>query len=65
MPEENSKATITFIKALSIVLAIYICIVAVAIVVVASNEDISVTTVIQHWYNGLIDFAKGLFVLGE
>ena len=65
MPEENSKITIAFIKALSIVLAIYICIVAVAIVVVASNEDISVTTVIQHWYNGLIDFAKGLFVLGE
>lgn len=64
MPEENNKAKI-IIKVVSIILAIYICTVAVAIVVVASNEDISVTTVIQHWYNGLIDFAKGLFVLGE
>lgn len=65
MPEENSKITITFIKALSIILAIYICVVVVAVVVVAFNEGIPVTTVIQHWYDGLIDFVKGLFVLGE
>lgn len=57
MPEENSKITIAVITVLSLMLAVYVC-----AVVVAFSEDISVTTVIHHWYNGLIDFVKELFV---
>ena len=60
MPEENSKIMIAVITVLSLMIAVYVC-----AVVVAFNEDISVTTVIQHWYDGLIDFVKGLFVLRE
>ena len=57
MPEENSKITVAVITVLSLMLAVYVC-----AVVVAFSEDISVTTVIHHWYNGLIDFVKELFV---
>lgn len=62
MPEGNSKAKIIVIKALSIMLAFYVCVVVVAVVVIAFSEGIPVTTVIHNWYNGLIDFVKGMFV---
>lgn len=57
MPEENSKIMIVVITVLSLMLALYVC-----AVVVAFSEGISVTTVIRHWYNGLIEFVKGLLV---
>lgn len=57
MPEENSKIMIVVITVLSLMLALYVC-----AVVVAFSEKISVTTVIHHWYDGLIDFVKELFV---
>lgn len=57
MPEENSKIMIVVITVLSLIIAVYVC-----AVVVAFSEEISVTTVIQHWYDGLIDFVKELFV---
>ena len=57
MPEENSKIMIVVITVLSLMLALYVC-----AVVVAFSEVISVTTVIHNWYDGLIDFAKELFV---
>ena len=60
MPEENSKIMIAVITVLSLMFAVYVC-----AVVVAFSEETSVTTIIHHWYNGLIDFVKGLFVLGE
>ena len=57
MPEENSKIMIAVITVLSLMFAVYVC-----AVVVAFSEETSVTTVIHHWYNGLIDFVKELFV---
>ena len=57
MPEENSKITIAVITVLSLMFAVYVC-----AVVVAFSEKISVTTVIHHWYDGLIEFVKELFV---
>lgn len=57
MPEENSKIMIAVITVLSLIIAVYVC-----AVVVAFSEEISVTTVIHHWYDGLIDFVKELFV---
>lgn len=62
MPEENKKITIAVKKVLSLILAFYVCAVVIAVVVVAFSEGISVTTVIHHWYDGLIDFVKELFV---
>ena len=57
MPEENSKIMIVVITVLSLMLALYVC-----AVVIAFSEEISVTTVIHNWYDGLIDFVKELFV---
>jgi hypothetical protein len=57
MPEENSKIMIAVITVSCLVLAVYVC-----AVVVAFGEEISVTTVIHNWYDGLIDFVKELFV---
>lgn len=57
MPEENSKIMIVVITVLSLMLALYVC-----AVVVTFSEEISVTTVIHNWYDGLIDFVKELFV---
>jgi hypothetical protein len=57
MPEENSKITIVVITVLFLMLALYVC-----AVVIAFSKEISVTTVIHHWYDGLIDFVKELFV---
>lgn len=57
MPEENSKIMIAVITVLFLMIAVYVC-----AVVVAFSEEISVTTVIHHWYDGLIDFVKELFV---
>lgn len=57
MPEENSKIMIAVITLLSLMIAVYVC-----AVVVAFSEEVSVTTVIHHWYDGLIDFVKELFV---
>ena len=62
MPEENKKITITVKKVLSSMLAFYIFVVVVAVVAIAFSEGIPVTTVIHNWYDGLIDFVKGLFV---
>ena len=62
MPEENKKITIAVKKVLSLMLAFYIFVVVVAVVAIAFSEGIPVTTVIHNWYDGLIDFVKGLFV---
>ena len=57
MPEENSKIMIVVITVFSLMLALYVC-----AVVVAFSEEITVTAVIHNWYDGLIDFVKGMFV---